>query len=266
MKNFPNNKTKIFISVSKFPGNSGSNFHNSLFNYFKINSLYIPLKLNLEKNFKNIILDLNISGCSVSMPFKTTIFKFLDKRHITCKFTKNVNTILNKNKKLIGYNTDFLASNKILDNKLKKIRSCLLLGNGSVAKTIYKSLKLKKIKNISLSSRNAIYKEWGLDNNDSIISWKKRNSINADLLINATSIGMIMNNKLPIKSNNIKNFKNILDLPINSENKLKKICKKYNINYISGSEFAFLQALEQFKLYSNGKKISYKLAKEIVNK
>ncbi|MDP6192722.1 MAG: M24 family metallopeptidase, partial [Paracoccaceae bacterium] len=58
------------------------------------------------------------------------------------------NTILNKNKKLIGYNTDFLASNKILDNKLKKIKSCLLLGNGSVAKTIYKSLKLKKIKNI----------------------------------------------------------------------------------------------------------------------
>ena len=75
---------------------------------------------------------------------------------------------------------------------------------------------------------------------------------------------MIMNNKLPIKKY-IKNFKNILDLPINSKNKLK-ICKKYNINYISGSEFAFLQALEQFKLYSNGKKISYKLAKEIVNK
>ena len=68
----------------------------------------------------------------------------------------------------------FLASNKILDNKLKKTRSCLLLGNGSVAKTIYKSLKLKKIKNISLSSRNAIYKEWSLDNNDSIISFGKK--------------------------------------------------------------------------------------------
>ena len=52
MKNFPNNKTKIFISVSKFPGNSGSNFHNSLFNYFKINSIYVPLKLNLKKILK----------------------------------------------------------------------------------------------------------------------------------------------------------------------------------------------------------------------
>ena len=38
-----------------------------------------------------------------------------------------------------------------------------------------------------------------------------------------------MNNKLPIKSNSIKNFKNILDLPINSENKLKK---KYVKNII----------------------------------
>ena len=75
-----------------------------------------------------------------------------------------------------------------------------------------------------------------------------------------------MNDKLPIMSKNIKNFKYILDLPINSENKLKKICKKHNLNYISGSEFAFLQALEQFKLYSNGKKISYKLAKRIVRK
>ena len=104
-----------------------------------------------------------------------------------------------------------------------------MLGNGSVAKTIYKSLKLKKIKNISLSSRNKIYKEWDLNNNDSIISWKKRNSINADLLINATSLGMMMNDKLPIENKYIKNFKNILDLPINSKNKLKK---KYVKNII----------------------------------
>ena len=41
------------------------------------------------------------------------------------------------------------------------------------------------------------------------------------------------------------------------------MCKKLNINYISGHEFAFIQALEQFKLYSNGKKISYKLAKKL---
>jgi shikimate dehydrogenase len=266
MKVFPNNKTKVFISVSKFPGNTGSNFHNSLFNYLKLNSLYFPLKLNNEKNFKKIILDLNIAGCSVSMPFKKTIFKFLDKHHITCKITKNVNTIINKKHKLIGYNTDFMASNQILDLKIKKIRSCLLLGNGSVAKTIYKSLKLNKIKNISLSSRSKDYKGWGLDLNDSIISWKKRNSVNADLLINATPIGMIINDRLPIKTKNVKNFKNIIDLPINDENKLKKMCKKLNINYISGHEFAFIQALEQFKLYSNGKKISYKLAKKIVGK
>ena len=51
MKNFSNNKTKIFISVSKFPGNSGSNFHNSLFNYFKINSLY-SFKVKLRKKFQ----------------------------------------------------------------------------------------------------------------------------------------------------------------------------------------------------------------------
>ena len=61
------------------------------------------------------------------MPFKTSIFKFLDKRHITCKFTKNVNTILNKNNKLIGYNTDFLTSNKILDNKFKKSKKLLIV-------------------------------------------------------------------------------------------------------------------------------------------
>lgn len=260
----PNNKTKIFISVSKYPGNSGSKFHNSLFKSFKINSMYIPLKLNDEKYLKKIILDLNIRGCSVSMPFKSKVYKYLDKYNRTCKITENVNTILNINGKLVGYNTDFLASCKILDNKIKNSKSCLLLGNGSVAKTFYKALKLKKINNIFLSSRKLKYKGWDLVSNDKIISWNSRNLIKADLLVNATPLGMTKINRLPLGVKYIKNFKNVIDLPINDKNKLQKLCKFWKINYISGSEFAFLQALEQFKIYSNRSKISFKLAQKII--
>ena len=125
-------------------------------------------------------------------------------------------------------------------------------------------MQKKKNCKVFLCSRKKTYKGWDLDLNDKIISWNSRNLIKADLLVNATPLGMIRKNVLPVSEGKLKNFKNIIDLPINYESKLKQKCKKLNINYIAGSEFAFFQALEQFKIYSNRKKISYKLAKKLI--
>ena len=51
----------------------------------------------------------NIKGANVTVPFKKKLFHFLDELSPISKKTFSVNTIVKKDKKLIGHNTDAIA-------------------------------------------------------------------------------------------------------------------------------------------------------------
>ena len=82
----------------------------------------------------------------------------------------------------------------------------------------------------------------------------KEKDIISDVLINCTPMGMKNMNILPLKINSNKQFKIIIDLPINKNTALSKIAKKFNISYIDGQQISLLQGIEQFRIY-NGKKL-----------
>ena len=91
-----NKDTKIFVSVSKLPGNTGSLLHNYGYKFLNIDAIYFPIKCNSEKELKNILKIKKFSGISVSSPFKSKVIKFLSSTDKTVKFTQSVNTILRK--------------------------------------------------------------------------------------------------------------------------------------------------------------------------
>ena len=114
-----------------------------------------------------------------------------------------------------------------------------------------------------MTSRNKKkYKSWNINNSVKIIDWNKRESIASDILINCTPMGMKNMNILPLKVNSNKQFKYIIDLPINKNTALSKIAKKFNINYIDGQQISLLQGIEQFRIY-NGKKLFFNKMKKI---
>jgi shikimate dehydrogenase len=265
MNIFPSSLTKLCISISKNPGTSGSKFHNTGYKLFNLDYLYIPMKLNDLKNIKLILKKFNIYGCSVSMPFKEEIIKYLDKKDLSTIKTKAANTLVCKNGKIKGFNTDYYAINKIMKKiNLKKDDSILLLGSGGVSRTIYENIKRTKLKTIYICARNTKkFKDWKKTKNSKIIEWKNRNNIYSSLLINATPIGMV-NKLLPIDKNKIKNFKVVLDLVIKSKSDFKTIAKKRNIKFYDGLEFSFYQACKQFEIYTN-KKINENVIKNILD-
>ena len=117
-----NTDTNLYFSISSSPSNKGSNLHNFIFKKYHINSIYIPLAVNNLNSFLNFAKDLNIAGFSVSMPFKRKIIKFLGKKSKEVVLTNSCNTVVLDNSKLIGYNTDFIAIEKIL-KKFTKFKS-----------------------------------------------------------------------------------------------------------------------------------------------
>ena len=264
MSIYPSNLTKLCISISQRPGTSGSKFHNTAYKLMNLNYLYIPLKFENLNNLKLILNKFNIHGCSVSMPFKEKVLKYLDKKDLSTIETKAANTLVFKNGLIKGYNTDYYATKVIMKKiNLKKNDTILLLGSGGAARSIYEYIKKIKLKNIYICARNTSkFNNWNKTNNSLIITWKKRNEIKSSLLINATPIGM-KSKIIPVSSSKIKNYKSILDLVINSKSSLKKIAKKNNVKYYGGLEFSFYQACRQFEIYTK-KKINKIMIKKIL--
>ncbi len=251
-----NNKTKLFLSISSTPGNTGAKFHNFYYKKYNFNNVYIPLKLkNLSKI--NFLKNTNsIGGFSVSMPFKQKILKYIDKLDNISRRTKSVNTVKIINNKFHGFNTDYNGVKEILRKyKINNKKSILLLGNGGMANTIRILLKDLNFKTINYSSRNKKkYKKWNIVKKD-IIDWENRGfSKKYDLLINATPLGMWNKNVLPISARFVENFRIILDCAVNDNSKLKNYSKELKKMYILGSELTRYQAKHQFKIYT-GKKI-----------
>ena len=145
LSTFPNKDTNLFISLAKYPGNTGSKFHNTSSKIKKLNNIYLPLRINSFQQAKAIIKNLNYKGCSLSMPYKEKCISLVDYKDNISRSCGSINTILKQNGKLYGFNTDFFAAEKIFKkNKFNKKTSILLLGNGGVAKTIYSLIVKKK--------------------------------------------------------------------------------------------------------------------------
>ena len=263
----PNNKTSLCISLASFPGNTGSKLHNSGYKILNLNYIYLPIKCSNYNKALNIIKSLEFKGCSLSMPLKQKLLNNLDKLDIISHKTGSVNTILKKKNKLYGFNTDYYALHRLLKEKKLNIKESkiLILGNGGAAKTSYEVIKDLKFKIVYLSSRNIKkYKDWKLDKKHKLVKWKNRNSTNANILINATPIGMknATIEKIPIFVSALHKFHRIIDFTVNEEkNALQKNSQKFKIDYTSGFVLSFYQGIKQFNLYTNRKINEKKLMK-----
>jgi len=248
-------KLKICISISRTPSLFGTYFHNNLYKKYKINAFYKALKI--KTNQLKTILDIvkenkDVIGCSVSTPFKSKSIQYLNNLDFHSRKICAINTIVNKNGSLEGYNTDFdsafYAFKKLKINPKNKI---LIIGSGSMAKVYIYLLKFLKFTNFKICSRKKIkdisYKKY--------VKFKIINEVvNAfDLIVNCTTIGMKGNqNRIIFDYNNINKRSKIIDcvaVPVRTP--LIDYCEKNNITNINGLELAYHQAVRQFKLYTN---------------
>ena len=116
--------------------------HNTLFNEMGFNSIYVPFKVNNIGNFIREFRGLDVKGYSVTIPHKESIINHLDAIDPMAKKIGAVNTVVNSDGKLIGFNTDCEAAIKALHSVYKlsevskkddhlKGKKVTLLGAGS---------------------------------------------------------------------------------------------------------------------------------------
>ncbi len=90
-----------------------------------------------EEEIENFFTEKNFNAINVTIPYKQTVIPYLDLLSDVAKRIGAVNTIVNKDGKLYGYNTDYYGMKALIrkigiDIKDKKV---LILGTGGTSKT-----------------------------------------------------------------------------------------------------------------------------------
>ncbi len=245
-------KQKICAVIGYPIGHSMSPaIHNAA--YSKLGLNFILKAIEFQDPLKAIteMIENNYTGYSVTLPLKTSIIPHLDKIHSIAKEIGAVNTIVNENGKLKGYNTDVNGAIKSLKEVINLTKKkAVIIGAGGAARAIAFGLKRERmellIQNRTLEKAKALALD--VKCNFSEINPELRKGF--DIIINTTPIGMYPKIDRSILTEIPKGCI-VFDIVYNPiETKLLKLAKKRGCKTINGIGMFLYQAAEQFKIFT----------------
>jgi shikimate dehydrogenase len=194
----------------------------------------------------------NIAGFSVTMPYKQTIMQYMDYYDPLAKIIGSVNTVVNDNSQLNGYNTDTTGAIKALQEKTDiKGKKALIMGAGGAARAIAYSLKEFRadvyIFNRTKDKAEALADEFDLET----IDYLQIPEAKFDIIINATSVGMSPNaEESLLHAEQIPKHCVVMDIVTSPmETRLLKEAKKAGAETITGERMLLHQACGQFEIW-----------------
>ena len=228
--------------------------HNYWIKKYKIDAVYEKKLLN-NNEIEDLIYNIReekIQGINVTVPFKKTVIPFLDELSEEAKISQSVNTIYKKGNKILGDNTDIEGFKLSLEKtKLEtKDKKTLILGAGGVVPSIIIALKKMQIKKISLSNRTELKAKELKKKFPEIELIKWGDTLDFDIIINATSIGLKEEDEIHYNYQKISKDKYFYDVIYNPpETNFLKNAKKYGGITKNGKMMFNYQAQKAFFIW-----------------
>jgi shikimate dehydrogenase len=249
--------TKVCISMAERPGNFGATLFNAAFAEAGLDYIYKPFKITPEKLKEAIagIRAYGIIGCGVSMPHKMKAMEHLNTIDESAQAIGAINTIVNNDGQLTGYNTDFIGAKKAISEVYDVSgKNIVIVGAGGVSRAIIMALKANNAGSIKLVNRDEkrgqdLAKELDLYYYS---YYDKASFEGADMLINATPVGMLPEaDAMIVDEDTVDKFEAVMDVVVYPfETLLLQTAKKLNKTVVSGFKMSLYQAEAQFKLYT----------------
>ena len=184
--------------------------HNAAFQHSGVDAVYLPFRVDDPAEFIPAYRELPVAGYSVTIPHKEAVMPLLDEVQPLARRIGAVNTIMAREGRLHGSNTDWSAAVKAIESGLRegeslKGKTVLLLGAGGAARAIAFGLAERGcrvvVANRTHERAAKLAADIGceaipLDELPSLLApgHSKRGTRNAklsyDILVNATSLGM----------------------------------------------------------------------------
>lgn len=212
----------------------------------------IPLN---EVEFHEFMRKKEFTGINVTIPYKEKVIPYLDEIHPLAERIGAVNTIVNENGRLTGYNTDFYGLTYLIVKSGIGIkgRKCLILGTGGTSKTASAVLDSLGADEILLVSRRP--EACGHTEGRKHISYGEclAEHSDAQIIVNTTPVGMYPNiDASPIDLAPFTRCKAVVDVIFNPlETKLAKQAKSLGIFAVTGLPMLVAQAKQAEEYFRN---------------
>lgn len=233
--------------------------HNAAFKELGIDYCYVPFHVKKEKLKEAVeaIRALNMRGVNITVPHKEAVMSYLDEISEEAKYIGAVNTILNEEGKLKGFNTDAYGFIKSLkeENIFLKDKFILLLGAGGAAKAVAYGV-LKEGANIFIFNRTPskaykIKQSFSQIGKIEVIEQIKPELMaKIQIVINATSLGLKKEDPLPLDPSLLKKGQTYVDL-IYTKTPLLKEAEKRGCKVIDGLGMLLWQAAKAFEIWTS---------------
>ena len=217
--------------------NEGLN--NCSYENYDISSIYKLLE---------VLNDSKIKGLNVTIPYKESVIELLNHIDPIAKKIGAVNTIkIDKQNKLLGYNTDYIGFKQSLESNISNQKRALILGTGGASKAIVYALKTLNIKTLLVSRKNR----------EECITYEDvSNQIIKDhtIIINCTPLGTYPNieecPKIPYEYITDRHL--CYDLIYNPiKTKFLILSEKKGASIINGNKMLKNQAMESWKIWNS---------------
>ncbi|MBD3164910.1 shikimate dehydrogenase [Candidatus Woesearchaeota archaeon] len=225
--------------------------HNLMLKKHEQNAVYINFPADdlgsFIRNFRGML-----NGFSVTMPYKEAIMQYLDEADAAAEKIGAVNTVVISGGRLKGYNTDAYGALRAIEEAIDiKNKNVVIIGAGGAAKAIGYGL-MEKGARLTINNRSEdkgirLAKELRAEfRKKEEIKWRE-----ADLLINATSIGMAPKiNESPVESKYLRDMV-VFDAIYNPLiTKMLDNAERNGCRIISGIKMFAHQAAKQYELFT----------------
>jgi len=240
--------------------------HNAAFRERSINYVYVAFQVEDLKGAIAGVKALGIKGLSVTIPHKIEIIKYLDEIDPLALAIGSVNTVVNTQGRLKGYNSDGPGALKALKDSGVDLNGSkvLILGSGGAARAVAFSLARDgNIANLSILGILTDQMEDLIKDIESKVGFKadgelikkgrlKEKMREVDILIHCTPVGMYPQvEESLVDKRYLKRDLVVFDIVYNPlKTRLFKDAEEMGCKIVLGSEMFLNQAAIQFQLFT----------------
>ncbi len=226
---------------------------NAAFRHSGLASVYVAFRVTDIQRGAEAIRTLGIRGVSITIPHKETILACLDDIDDLAKRIGAVNTVVNREGRLIGYNTDGIGAVQALKTIVDPSKaSVLLVGAGGAARAIGTVL-VQEGASVSVTNRHA---ERGLrlcrDIGARWVPSERMDRWEGDVVIQTTPVGMWPHVEAsPVPAFAFREGMVAMDIVyVPEETRFLREARRAGCHIVAGTEMFLNQAAAQFTLWT----------------
>jgi len=227
--------------------------HNAAYDALGLDFIYVAYPARRVSAALDRLKALGARGVSVTIPFKQTVLAHLDELDGSARETGAVNTVVNADGYLTGYNTDAGAAVKALEEKMAlRGKKALVIGAGGAAAAIAAGLKKNGAAVTILARRPAQARRLGKRVGASGSGLDELDIKTADILVNATPVGMWPDvDKAVVSGERLRRGQVVFDAVYNPRRtRLLREAEAVGATVVYGERMFLHQAAAQFALFT----------------